>query len=140
MLDLEYELKTICRRNRDGSYLTQAQREQRLRQIARDLDRLGYRNMRAGSLKPKHIAALITDWQARELSTGTVKNRLADVRWWAEKTGKQSVVANDNAHYGIDRRVYVSNDSKPRTSAPCSCSWCWRGRAARSGSRCRSPR
>jgi Integrase/Phage integrase, N-terminal len=112
VLDLEYDLKGICRRNRDGSYLTQAQREQRLKQIARDLHRLGYRNLRAGSLKPKHVDALIGDWQARELSTGTVKNRLADVRWWAEKTGKPSVVAGDNAHYGIDRRVYVTNDSK----------------------------
>lgn len=114
MLDLEYDLKGICRRNRDGSYVTQAQREQRLRQIARDLDRLGYRNMRAGSLKPKHVEALIGDWQTRELSTGTIKNRLADVRWWAEKTGKPAVVANDNAHYGIERRVYVTNDSKAK--------------------------
>jgi Integrase/Phage integrase, N-terminal len=114
VLDLEYDFKGICRRNRDGSYLTQAQREQRLRQIARDLHRLGYRNMRAGSLKPKHVDALIQDWQGKELSTGTIKNRLADVRWWAEKTGKPSVIANDNARYGIERRVYVTNDSKAK--------------------------
>lgn len=44
MLDLEYELKRICRRNRDGSRMTQAQREQRLRLIARELHNLGYRH------------------------------------------------------------------------------------------------
>jgi hypothetical protein len=114
VLDLEYDLKTICRRNRDGSHMTQAQREQRLRMIARDLHRLGYRNMRAGSLKPKHVQALIADWQARELSAGTIKNRMADLRWWAEKTGKQSVLANDNAHYGIEQRVFVTNQTKAR--------------------------
>jgi hypothetical protein len=32
MLDLEYELKGMCRHNRDGAYITQAQREDRLPQ------------------------------------------------------------------------------------------------------------
>jgi len=114
VLDLEYDLKTICRRNRDGSHMTQAQREQRLRMIARDLHRLGYRNMRAGSLKPKHVQALVADWHERGLSAGTIKNRMADLRWWAEKTGKQSVLANDNAHYGIEQRIFVTNQTKAR--------------------------
>jgi len=114
VLDLENDLKSICRRNRDGSHMTQAQREQRLRMIARDLHGLGYRNLRAASLKPKHVDALITDWQTKGLSAGTIKNRMADLRWWAEKTGKPSVLARDNAHYGIQQRVFVTNDSKAR--------------------------
>lgn len=65
MLDLEYELKGVSRRNRDGSRMTQAQREQRLRQIARDLDRLGYHHLRSASLKPKHVQALVDDWHAK---------------------------------------------------------------------------
>jgi hypothetical protein len=112
VLDLEYDLKAICRRNRDGSHMTQAQREQRLRLIARELHGLGYRNLRASSLKPKHVAALVADWQARGLSAGTIKNRMADLRWWAEKTGKPSVLASDNAHYGIAQRVFVTNQTK----------------------------
>jgi len=112
VLDLEYDLKAICRRNRDGSRMTQAQREQRLRLIARELHGLGYRNLRAQSLKPKHVEALIADWQNRELSAGTIKNRMADLRWWAEKTGKRSVLAHDNAHYGIAQRVFVTNQTK----------------------------
>jgi hypothetical protein len=114
VLDLEYDLKAICRRNRDGSRMTQAQREQRLRLIARDLHALGYRNMRAASLKPKHVQALVESWQARELSAGTIKNRMADLRWWAEKTGKPSVLAHDNAHYGIAQRTFVTNATKAR--------------------------
>jgi hypothetical protein len=114
MLDLEYELKGICRRNRDGSRMTQAQRSQRLAQIARDLDRLGYRHMHAQSLKPKHVDALIGDWQTRELGAGTIKNRMADLRWWAEKTGRQSAIARSNDHYGLERRSYVTNESKAR--------------------------
>lgn len=114
MLDLEYELKGICRRNRDGSRMTQAQRQQRLAQIARDLDRIGYRHLHASSLKPKHVDALIADWHGRGLGAGTIKNRMADLRWWAEKTGKASVIARSNDHYGLDRRVYSTNTSKAR--------------------------
>jgi len=114
MLDLEYELKGISRRNRDGSRMTQAQREQRLRQIARDLDRLGYKHLRTSSLKPKHVQALVDDWHAKGLSQGTIKNRMADLRWWAEKVGKPEVLANSNDHYGIAHRIYVTNDSKAR--------------------------
>jgi hypothetical protein len=112
MLDLEYELRGICRRNRDGSRMTQAQREQRLTLIARELNGLGYRNLHASSLKPKHVEALIAAWQEKELSAGTIKNRMADLRWWAEKTGRQSVLAADNAHYGIAQRVFVTNHTK----------------------------
>lgn len=73
MLDPEYELKGICRRNRDGSRMTQAQREQRLRQVARDLERLGYKHLRASSLKPKHVQTLVAHWQDKQLSQGTIK-------------------------------------------------------------------
>jgi hypothetical protein len=118
MLDLEYELKGICRRNRDGSRMTQAQREQRLRLAARALHDLGYRNMHASSLKPKHVQALVNQWREQDLSAGTIKNRLADLRWWAEKVGKSAVVANDNTYYGIEQRVFVADRSKAQTLQP----------------------
>ncbi len=55
--DLNYQLKQICRRNRDGSFTTQRDRERLLTQIADQLHDLGYRHMSAQSLKPKHIEA-----------------------------------------------------------------------------------
>lgn len=112
MLDLEYDLKVICRRNRDGSRMTQAQREQRLRLIARELNDLGFRHLRASSLKPKHVEALVSEWQQRGLSTGTIKNRMADLRWWAEKVDRRAVIAHDNTHYGIEQRTFVAEHSK----------------------------
>jgi hypothetical protein len=114
MLDLEHELKGICRHNKDGSGVTRTQREQRLCSMARDLNELGYRNMAARSLKPKHVDALVAHWQDSGLSAGTIKNRMSDLRWWAEKIGKRRVVAKDNDHYGIEHRVYVTNETKAR--------------------------
>jgi hypothetical protein len=41
------------------------------------------------SLKPKHVEGLVERWQAEGLAVGTIKNRMAELRWWAEKIGKQ---------------------------------------------------
>ena len=114
MRDLNYELKQLCRRNRDGSYATQRDRERVLDLVAGQLQELGYRHMAAASLKPKHAEGLVERWQAEGLAVGTIKNRMAELRWWAEKIGKQNVIARDNDHYGIGNRQYVTNVSKAR--------------------------
>jgi hypothetical protein len=114
MHDLNYDLKQMCHRNRDGSYSKQAARERILTLVANALHKLGFRNLRATSLKPKHVEKLVAAWKAEELSSGTLKNRLAELRWWAEKVGKRNVLARSNDAYGIERRVYVTNVSKAR--------------------------
>jgi hypothetical protein len=114
MRDLNYKLKQLCDRNRDGSYATQRDRARVLDQVADQLQELGYRHMEATSLKSKHVERLVESWKAAGLAVGTIKNRMAQLRWWAEKIGKQKVVARDNEHYGIGRRQYVTNVSKAR--------------------------
>ena len=114
MRDLNYQLKQLCHHNRDGSYATQAKRMHHLMQIANQLDALGFRGMNARSLKPKHIEALVKDWMLQELSVGTIKNRMAVLRWWAQKVDKQNVVARSNDHYGIPDRQFVTNASKAK--------------------------
>ena len=49
MRDLNYELKQLCRRNRDGSYATQRDRERVLDLVANQLHDLGYRHLAAAS-------------------------------------------------------------------------------------------
>jgi integrase len=114
MRHLNYALKQLCRRNRDGSYATQADREHILNLIANQLEEMGFRHMNAHSLRPKHVQKLVEDWLAEHLSPGTIKNRMAALRWWAEKTGKQNIIARSNAAYGIPDRVYVTNVSKAK--------------------------
>jgi site-specific recombinase XerC len=114
MRDLNYALKQLCHRNRDGSFATQADRERILDLIADQLHDMGFRHMEAGSLKPKHVEKLVERWLAEALSPGTIKNRMSALRWWAEKVGKQNVVARTNAEYGIADRVYVTNQSKAK--------------------------
>jgi integrase len=115
MRDLNYQLKQLCQRNRDGSFATRADRERILYLVANQLVELGFRHMSADSLKPKHVAALVERWQGEQVATGTIKNRMSAMRWWAEKVGKDNVVARTNDVYGIQDRVFVTNESKAKT-------------------------
>jgi len=112
MKNLNYQLKQLCRNNRDGSYGTQVGRSRILNMIADQLDSLGYRNMKAQSLKPKHVIALTGLWNTQNISIGSQKNRLSALRWWASKIRKQNVVAKTNNAYGIGSRTFVTNQSK----------------------------
>ena len=114
MDDLTYTLRTLCLRKRDGSHATQADRLRALVLMSRQLREDGFRQMRASSLNGKHVDALIAHWQAEGLSAGTLKNRVAHLRWWAEKVGKASVIPADNAQLGIADRQFVTNESKAR--------------------------
>ena len=64
MRDLNFELKQLCQRNRDGSFSTQYARQRILTMIANQLHEMGFEHMRASSLKPKHVQALVERWKA----------------------------------------------------------------------------
>ncbi len=115
MKDLNHQLMKLCRQNRDGSFSTQATRSRILDLIANQLHELGFRHMRPTSLKPKHVSALIAHWQKQGISTGTLKNRLSALRWWAQKVNRESIMSRDNTAYGIGARTYVAKHSKAQT-------------------------
>ena len=115
MKDLNHQLMRLCRQNRDGSYSTQATRSRILDLIANQLHTLGYRHMRPTSLKPKHVDALIAHWQEQGISTGTLKNRLSVLRWWARKVNRESIMRRDNTAYGIGSKSNVATQSKALT-------------------------
>ncbi len=118
MRDLNYQLKQLGQRNRDGSYATRPDRERMLALFANQLHEMGFRHMRADSLKPKHVDALLARWKAEDLSPATLKNRLAVLRWWAEKIGKQNVIARDNDAYAVEHRQFVTNQDKGKALDP----------------------
>ena len=114
MRDLNYQLKQLCHRNRDGSYLTQAKRMHHLMLIADQLYGLGFRGMKPRSLQQKQVDTLVKDWLSQGLAVGTIKNRMAVLRWWSEKADGRNVVAGSSAYYGIPDRQFVTNTSKAK--------------------------
>jgi hypothetical protein len=118
MRELNYQLKRLGERNRDGSFATRADRERMLALFANQLVEAGFRWLRPDSLKPKHVQALLERWKAEGISAGTMKNRLATLRWWAEKIGKESLIARGNDAYAIERRRYVTTQDKGKVLDP----------------------
>lgn len=115
---LNYDLKQMCRRNRDGSRATQRDRERHLTLMANDLHAMGFHHMRPTSLKTKHVEALVALWRDRGLSDGRMRNLMATLRWWAAKVDRRGVVAKSNDHYGIADRSQVARFSRARQLAP----------------------
>lgn len=110
MDDLTMDLVRLCQRNRDGSYGTQNNRRRGLTAMADDLADLGYKLPSAGSIKPKHIEALVEKWLDADTTDASIRNRLTWLRWWAEKVNKASVVNRDNATYGVAERGDVTRN------------------------------
>ena len=111
MRQLNFDLKTLQARHRDGAFVTRRDRAYALAQAANLLHALGFRRLRATGLKRKHVNALVAEWQRQGLATGTVKNRMSALRWWAEHVGRPGVVGTNAAH-GIGERRYVTNENR----------------------------
>jgi integrase len=111
---LTYSLRMLCQRNRDGSHATQADRQRTLILVSRQLWEAGFHQIDARSLKGTYVRVLLELWRGQGLSAGTVKNRVAHVRWWAEKVGKAGIIPADNSHLGIPNRRFVTNEDRSR--------------------------
>lgn len=116
MARLHNQFINICNRNRDGSHSTQANRYRTLQMFADQLKNEGFdiKSMNASDLKGRHVNALVRSWRDANVTEATMKNRMAVIRWWAEKVNNAGAV-KDNATYGIGRREYVSNADKSLT-------------------------
>ena len=117
MRQLNFDLKTLQARHREGAFNTRRDRAYVLDQAAHMLHALGFRRLRATGLKRKHVNALVAEWQRRGLATGTMKNRMSALRWWAERVGRPGVVATNAAH-GIGERRYVTNEDRSAVLDP----------------------
>ncbi|EEE1295628.1 integrase [Salmonella enterica subsp. diarizonae] len=118
MNKLNYELKNLCKRNHDGAFVTQKNRHNGLQLIASQLQAVGFhtRVMSVHDLKGRHVNCLVSLWKQQALSDATMKNRLAMLRWWAEKIGNPGAVKTSE-EYGIGQRRLVTNESKAETLA-----------------------
>lgn len=105
MDDLTMDLVRMCRRNRDGSFGTKTNRQRGLTAMAEELRNLGYKLPNAGSLKPKHVEALVEKWLNDDKTDATIRNRPTWLRWWAEKINKPNIIQRDNTTYGVSERT-----------------------------------
>ena len=112
-MTLEYQFNMLCNKHREGSHATQANRRAMLKMIAEQLKACGYNTFRMSpkDLKGRHVNKLLEQWRKDGVSTGTIKNRMVAVRWWAEKVGNSGAVQSNDT-YKIEKRVYITNENK----------------------------
>ena len=110
--DLKHSVLTILRHNKDGSFATQANRRTQLLKLAEDLLAKGFYIRNIHQLKAKHIYRMLDHWKAGGISVGTIKNRMANVRWLAEKINKPGIIPISNDQLKIERRQYITNKDK----------------------------
>lgn len=107
-----FQAGKLLRQHSTSSYSTKSERFKTIRLVDKQLVDLGFKGLELKGLKPKHIDALLGKWQGEKLSSGTIKNRMAHVRWLAERIGKKGIVPQSNADLGIEQRVYVTNENR----------------------------
>lgn len=82
-----------------------------LRLSIEQLNKMGIILRSIDQLKQKHINKLVDTWQEKQLSSGTIKNRLSALRRVTELSGRNEVVKK-NTDYRIAPRKYYSETSK----------------------------
>ena len=97
---------SALKHNKDGSFATQANRKNILLKACKDLKNAGYDKVSAKNFGAKHCYILRDHWKDQAITTATIKNRLACVRWLGEKVGKE---LPDNKKLEIANRVYSDN-------------------------------
>jgi hypothetical protein len=111
MRDLNYQLKQLCRRNRDGSFATQRDRERVLDLVANQLQEAGFRHLGATSLKPKHVDGLVARWQAEGLAVGTIKNRMSAIGIYRPRRSRRNPATGELIGRLRSRHIPASTES-----------------------------
>lgn len=97
---LLYQVKGVMEHNRDGAGLTQDRRLSNLRDLIETVYQK-YKLDDIHQLRTKHVDHFVQDLKTRTLNPHSMRVKMSDVRWLAEKIGKQNIVARDNAIYGF---------------------------------------
>ena len=100
----------------DISFATRKSMTERLKTSVKDLHNMGYKVLNIRNLKSHHIQQLVAYWQKEGLSSGSIKNRMSDLRQVARHFNHGHIVHASNDNYGIEKRSYIPTESKAITS------------------------
>lgn len=109
--DLQRSIQKILSYNRSGSFATQANRKNILLKFSSDLISLGYGLRDIHGLKQKHILSVVKLWQKNDISSSTIKNRTATLRYLCKHLNKHSIVPS-NDQMKIAKRIYTTRENR----------------------------
>ncbi|WP_218944311.1 phage integrase N-terminal domain-containing protein [Marinicella rhabdoformis] len=110
-------MKQIMKYNRDGSPDRQKSRFNNLNRCIKQLHNRGYgKRWDIHRLGKKEVNRLVDDWRVENLSHRTIANRMADIRWLADKVGKlNEIPSNKDIGCGLRKNNpnYGTSKAKP---------------------------
>jgi integrase len=107
-----YSINEMTKKVNGYSYASKADMRVMLTRCIKDLHQLGFKLSHIKGLKPKHIHALVDQWQSQDKSTGTIKNYMSKLRKAALILDKPKLVKPDNEAYNISKRSYTPKSNK----------------------------
>lgn len=111
--DIRYTINQFIARHKDElSYSSRNSMKERLSTTFRQLHGIGYELRHIKNLKHKHIEKLVSHWKENGLAPGTIKNRMADLRYMCQSQGRHKLMYESNDAYDIERRSYIPQQSK----------------------------
>ena len=109
---VNYSINQFCKANREKmSHETRYSMAKRLKTTFKDLHEVGYKLPHIRNVKQKHIETLVQHWKENGLAAGTIKNRMANLRFVCESFGRSNVMKT-NKEYGIENRSYILTENK----------------------------
>lgn len=79
--------------------------------MCKELHALGFGIRNINGIKQKHVEVLVDHWKSKSLSSGTIKNRMSDLRFVCKAFGRSSVVKTNDQYY-IVKRSYQPTSNK----------------------------
>jgi site-specific recombinase XerC len=114
----DFQIRQILKYNRDGSPDRQTARHQNLMRCVEQLQARGYsKRWDVHKIGKREATRLVHDWREQGLAPRTIANRLVDIRWLADKVGRESEIPS-NKDLGLPLRKNTEGYGQSKSVAP----------------------
>lgn len=105
-------INNLFKNERSLSHQTRHDYAREMQRMARDLHKGRHPISNIKDIKQKHVLYLVDLWQKKQLSAGTIKNRLSQIRFLVKKFDKPNVLPDKNDELNVARRTYIATQTK----------------------------
>ena len=111
-----YSVHKLIKDNKALSFATQNDYKLILNRVLKDLYAVGIQLPNIKNIKQKHIIRVLNQWKDKNLSSGTIKNRLSAIRFALGAIGKSAMLPNTNQALSVKKRCIRSQTNRAITS------------------------
>ena len=111
-----YSVHKLIKESHTLSFATRSDYKYILTRLLKDLYALGIQLPHIKNIKQKHIIRVLDQWKDKKLSSGTIKNRLAAIRFALSAMGKSAMLPDNNQALSVKKRRIRPETNRAITS------------------------